>query len=126
MLGLALGLVTLLALPFVVSMRSKDSDSPRTASSAAHAAGDGKGVTLSETQVRVPDLRGEPLEVATAKLRALGLVVEVRGDRGELGRRGVVVSMSPEQNSMVDRGGKVQLVVAKRSGKGGDSNKEDN
>jgi eukaryotic-like serine/threonine-protein kinase len=126
MLGLALGLVTLLALPFVVSMRSNDSDSPRTASSAVHAAGDGKGVTLSETQVRVPDLRGEPLEVATAKLRALDFVVDVRGDRGGRERRGVVVSMSPEQNSMVDRGGTVQLVVAKRTGKGGDPNEEDN
>ena len=126
MLGLALGLVTLLAFPLVVSMRSNDSDSSRTASTAAHAAGEGNDVTLSETQVRIPDLRGEPLGVATAKLRALDLVVDVRLDREARGRRGVVVSMSPVQNSMIDRGGTVQLVVAKRTGKGGDSNKEDN
>jgi hypothetical protein len=125
MLGLALGLVTLLALPFVVSMRSKDSDSPRTASTAAHAAGDGKGVTLSETRVRVPDLRGEPLDTATAKLRALEFVVDVRLGRGALGRHGVVVSMSPVQNSTIDHGGTVRLLVAKRTGKGGDSTKED-
>jgi serine/threonine-protein kinase len=124
MLGLAFGLVTLLAFPFVVSMRSNNSDSSRTAGT-AHA-GDGNGVTLSETQVRIPDLRGEPLELATAKLRALNLVVDVRLDREARGRRGVIVSMSPVQNSMIDRGGTVQLVVARRTGKGGDSNKEDN
>jgi serine/threonine-protein kinase len=124
LIGLALGLVTLLALPFVVSMRSNDSASQRTTSTAAHAPGDGNGVTLSETRIRIPDLRGQPVDAATAKLRALDLVVEVRGDRGGHGRRGVVVAMSPVQNSTVDKGATVRLLVNRRTGKGGDSNKE--
>jgi eukaryotic-like serine/threonine-protein kinase len=126
MIGLALGVVTLLALPFVVSMRSDNGASPRTTNTAAQAPGDGNGVTLSETRIRIPDLRGQPVDTATAKLRALDLVVEVRGDRGGHGRRGVVVAMSPAQNSTVDKGTTVRLVVTRRSGKGGDSNKEDN
>jgi serine/threonine protein kinase len=125
MLGLALGLVTLLALPFVVSRRSQHSGSPRAASTAARSARDGKGTTRSATRVRVPDVRGEPLDTATAELRALDFVVDVQLGRGALGRHGVVVSMSPVQNSTIDHGGRVRLLVAKRTGKGGDSTEED-
>ena len=123
--GLALGLVTLLALPFVVSMRSNTGASPRTTNTAP-ATGDGNGVSLSETRIRIPDLRGQPVGTATAKLRALDLVVEVQGDRGGRGRRGVVVAMSPAQNSTVDKGATVRLLVTRRAGRGGDSSKEDN
>jgi serine/threonine-protein kinase len=126
MIGLALGVVTLLALPFVVSMRSNNGASSRTANTAAQTPGDGNGVTLSETRIRIPDLRGQSVDTATAKLRALDLVVEVRGDGGGRGRRGVVVAMSPAQNSTVDKGTTVRLLVTRRAGKGGDSNKEDN
>jgi hypothetical protein len=76
--------------------------------------------------VRVPDLRGERLGVATAKLRALDLEVVVLRDPGG-GRSGVVVSMSPVPNSTVDHGSRVILVGGRPSkGNGGDRGEEDN
>jgi serine/threonine protein kinase len=121
LVGLALGLVALLALPLVVSKRSGDTSSAGTAGTAPSARGGGEGAALATTQVRLPDLRGERLGVATAKLRALDLEVDVRRGRGGGGRRAVVVSMSPGPDTIVDRGSTVQLVG---DGKSGDPSKE--
>jgi len=130
LLGLALGLVALLALPLVVSRQSggNASSSQSAGRAATTRQGGGDGAAHATTQVRVPDLRGERLGVATDKLRALDLEVVVQRQRGDGGRRGVVVSMSPVPNSTVDRGSTVQLLVGGRpgKGKGGDQSEEDN
>jgi hypothetical protein len=122
LLGLALGLVALLALPLVISRYSGDAGGSPPATTAA--AGGGDSATSAVEQVRLPDLRGERLDDATAKLRALDLEVVVLHGRGG-GRRAVVVSMSPQPDSAVDRGSTVQLQVG-RSGRdrGGDGNNE--
>jgi hypothetical protein len=125
LLGLALGLVVLLALPIVISWQGGRAGAPQPAATAPPAGSlDGGGVSLASSQVRVPDLRGARLGVATARLRALGLEVVV--SRGG-GRRGVVVSMSPGPDSVVDRGSRVVLVGGRPdTGKGRDRGKEDN
>jgi hypothetical protein len=115
LLGLALGLVALLALPLVVLRQGGDAGAPKPAGTAPPAKRGGQGASLATTQVRIPDLRGERLGVATAKLRELDLEVVVL--RADGGRRGVVVSMSPAPNSTVDHGSRVVL-VAGRPGKG--------
>jgi serine/threonine-protein kinase len=127
LLGLALGLVVLLALPIVVSRQGGRAGAPQPAATTPPAGNrDSGGVSLANSQVRLPDLRGERLGVATAKLRALGLEVVVSGGR-DGGRRGVVVSMSPGPDSMVDHGSRVVLVGGRPdTGKGRDRNKEDN
>lgn len=127
LLGLALVLVALLALPLVISRQGGDASSAQPAGTAPPAAR-GEGAALATTRVRLPDLRGERLGVATAKLRALDLEVDVQRGPGGGGRRGVVVSMSPEPDSMVDRGSRVRLLVGGRpgKGKGGDRSEEDN
>jgi serine/threonine-protein kinase len=128
LIGLALGLVALLALPLVVSKQSGDTSSAGTAGTAGtapSARGGGGGAALATTQVRLPDLRGERLGVATAKLRALDLEVDVRRGRGGGGRGAVVVSMSPGPDTMVDHGSTVQLVGGRPGdGKSGDPSKE--
>jgi eukaryotic-like serine/threonine-protein kinase len=108
LLGLALGLVALLALPLVLERQRGDTSSAGTAPPASQ--GGGTGASLASEQVRLPDLRGERLGVATAKLRALDLEVVVRREHGGGGRRAVVVSMSPGPDSTVDHGSTVQLV----------------
>jgi serine/threonine-protein kinase len=125
LVGLALGLVALLALPLVVSKQSGDTSSAGTAGTAPSARGGGEGAALATTRVRLPDLRGERLGVATAKLRALDLEVDVRRGRGGGGRGVVVVSMSPGPDTMVDHGSTVQLVGGRPGdGKSGDPSKE--
>jgi Protein kinase domain/PASTA domain len=124
LIGLAFGLVALLALPLVVSRQSGDVSSAGTAGAPTTAGrGGGSGASLATAQVRLPDLRGERLSVATAKLRDLDLEVVVERDGG--GRRAVVVSMSPGPDSTVDHGSTVRL-VAGRPGKGesGEGNQE--
>jgi eukaryotic-like serine/threonine-protein kinase len=124
LIGLALGLVALLALPLVLSRPSGDLGTARTAGTPPTAArGGGSGASLATTQVRLPDLRGERLGVATARLRALDLEVVV--ERGGGGRRAVVVSMSPGPASTVDHGSTVQLVGGRPGkGKSGEGNQE--
>ena len=122
LLGLALGLVALLALPLVISRYSGDGGGSPPATTTA--AGGGNSATSAVKQVRLPDLRGERLDAATAKLRALDLEVVVLRGRGG-GRRAVVVSMSPQPDSAVDRGSTVQLQVGRSgSDRGGDGNNE--
>jgi hypothetical protein len=126
LIGLALGLVALLALPLVVSRLSGDNSSANTAGTAPPSSqGLGSDATLASAQVQVPDLRGERISVATEKLRALDLEVDVQREGGGGGRRAVVVSMSPGPGSLVDHGSTVQLVVG-RPGKDGnaDGNQE--
>ncbi len=124
LLGLALGLVALLALPLVLSRQSGDTSSAGTAGTAPATRGSGEGASLGTTQVRLPDLRGQRLGVATAKLRALDLEVDVQRERGG-GRHAVVVSMSPGPGSVVDHGSTVQVVVGRPGkGTGGDGNEE--
>jgi eukaryotic-like serine/threonine-protein kinase len=108
LLGLALGLVALLALPLVLERQRGDTSSAGTAPPAGQEGG--SGATLASEQVRLPDLRGERVGVATAKLRALDLEVVVQRGHGGGGRQAVVVSMSPGPDSTVDHGSTVQLV----------------
>jgi hypothetical protein len=124
LLGLALSLVALLALPLVISRHNGEASTPRPASPPPAGRG-GDGATLATSQVRLPDLRGERLGDATAKLRALDLQVAVQRDGGG-GRHAVVVAMSPLPDSAVDHGTTVELQVVGRPGKdkGGDASKE--
>jgi eukaryotic-like serine/threonine-protein kinase len=126
LLGLALGLVALLALPLVISRYSGEASTPEpAATSAPGRPGGGDGATLATSQVRLPDLRGERLDDATAKLRALDLEVVVLRGRGG-GRHGVVVSMSPVPDSAVEHGSMVRLEVGRPGkDKGGDRSEED-
>jgi eukaryotic-like serine/threonine-protein kinase len=128
LLGLALGLVALLALPLVVSRQSDDVSSAGPAGTAPAERGGGDGASLATTRVRLPDLRGERLGAATDKLRALDLEVAVERGSGGGGRREVVVSMSPAPGTSVDHGSTVRLLVSGRpgKGKGGDGNQEGN
>jgi serine/threonine-protein kinase len=129
LLGLALGLVALLALPLAISRQSGGGGSSQAAGTASPTGQGGEGgATLATTRVRLPDVRGERLAVATAKLRALDLEVVVERRRVDGVRRGVVVSMSPGPDSTVDHGSTVQLLVGGRPGKGngGDQSEEDN
>jgi predicted Ser/Thr protein kinase len=124
LLGLALCLVALLALPLVISRYSGEASTPQPAATAPRGGGD--SASLATAQVRLPDLRGERLDDATAKLHELGLeVVVLRGHGG--GRHGVVVWMSPVPDSAVEQGSTVQLQVGGRpgKGKGGDGSVED-
>jgi len=124
LLGLALGLVALLALPLALSRQSGDTSSAGTAGTAPATRGGAEGASLGTTQVRLPDLRGQRLGVATATLHALDLEVDVQRERGG-GRRAVVVSMSPGPDSVVDHGSTVQVVVGRPGkGTGGDGNEE--
>jgi eukaryotic-like serine/threonine-protein kinase len=125
LLGLALSLVALLALPLVISRHNGEASTPRPAATTPVGRGGGDGATLATSQVRLPDLRGERLGDATAKLRALDLQVVVQRDGGG-GRHGVVVSMSPVPDSAVARGSTVELQVSGRPGKdkGGNGSKE--
>jgi eukaryotic-like serine/threonine-protein kinase len=117
LLGLALCLVALLALPLVISRYSGEAGTPRPPATAPPAGRGRDAATLATAQVRLPDLRGERLGDATAKLRALDLEVVVLRGRGG-GRRGVVVWMSPVPGSLVEHGSRVQLEVGGRPGKG--------
>jgi hypothetical protein len=125
LLGLALSLVALLALPLVISRHNGEASTPRPAATTPAGRGGGAGATLATSQVRLPDLRGERLGDATAKLRALDLQVVVQRDGGG-GRHGVVVSMSPVPDSAVAQGSTVELHVGGRPGKdkGRDGSKE--
>jgi eukaryotic-like serine/threonine-protein kinase len=124
LLGLALSLVALLALPLVISRYNGEASTPRSAAATAAGRG-GDGAALATSQVRLPDLRGERLGDATAKLRELDLHVVVQRDGGG-GRHGVVVSMSPVPDSAVAHGSTVELEVVGRPGKdkGGNGSKE--
>jgi eukaryotic-like serine/threonine-protein kinase len=126
LLGLALGLVALLALPLVISRYSGEASTSQPAATSAPAgSGGGDSATLAARQVRLPDLRGERLDDATDKLRALDLEVVVLRGRGG-GRRGVVVSMSPVPDSAVEHGSSVRLQVGRPGkDKGGDASEED-
>jgi predicted Ser/Thr protein kinase len=125
LLGLALSLVALLALPLVISRHNGEASTPRPAAMTPAGRGGGDGAALATSQVRLPDLRGERLGDATAKLRALDLQVVVQRDGGG-GRHGVVVSMSPVPDSAVAHGTTVELEVVGRPGKdkGGNGSKE--
>jgi eukaryotic-like serine/threonine-protein kinase len=124
LLGLALSLVALLALPLVISRYNGEASTPRPVAATPAGRG-GDGAALATSQVRLPDLRGERLGDATAKLRELDLQVVVQRDGGG-GRHGVVVSMSPVPDSAVAHGSTVELEVVGRPGKdkGGNGSKE--
>jgi hypothetical protein len=113
-------------LPLALERQRGDTSSAGTAGTAPSTSqGGGSGATLASARVRLPDLRGERLGVATAKLRALDLQVVVQRAGGGGGRRAVVVSMSPGPDSTVDHGSTVRLVSGPPSrGKSGDGNQE--
>jgi hypothetical protein len=116
--------VALLALPLVISRYSGEASTSPAATTAPAGPGGGDGATSAATQVRLPDLRGERVDDATARLRALDLEVVVLRGRGG-GRHGVVVSMSPEPDSAVEHGSMVQLQVGRPGrDRGGDGSNE--
>ncbi len=126
--GLALALAALLALPLVVSSQRDDSPSSPAAGAPppTTSAGTGSGTATSGTapsgaRVQVPALTGERLSVATARLRSLGLRIEVRLVDAGRDRRGRVVGVDPPPGTGVERGTVVQLRIGGRdTGRGRD------
>lgn len=121
--GLALGLAALLALPLVVSSQRGGSPSSRAGGASpapATTKGSESGAALSSTRVRVPALLGERQGVAAARLRSLGLQLDVRVVDVGHDRRGRVVDQDPAPGASVKRATTVRLLVGGRgSGKGG-------
>jgi serine/threonine-protein kinase len=120
--GLALCLAALLALPLVVS-RQRDESPPSATTGASPSATTrgGSGSTVSGATIQVPSLEGERLSVAVARLRSMGLRFQVRFVDAGRDRRGRVVGQDPGPGGRVERGATVRLEVGGRdNGKGRD------
>jgi hypothetical protein len=125
--GLALCLAALLALPLVVSKRDDSSSSGAGGGPPASATSkeSGGGATLSSTRVRVPALAGERSAVAIDRLRSLDLQSEVRFVNAGRDLRGRVVAVDPPPGTAVERGTTVRLLIGSRgSGKGKDKGED--
>jgi eukaryotic-like serine/threonine-protein kinase len=77
-----------------------------------------KGPGEQNEQVEVPDVEGDPVQIARLKIRAAGLDPDVKEEDNPQAQPGFVFKQDPAAGQRVDRGSKVTILVAK-GGNGG-------